>query len=85
MRPMIPAVRPPYTIPDSTPAMTRSIGEYDARLTTMVISVIVNANNAHVNKEYRSHGGGPSFCDFVRLADMGTSRVDVISGAQVIH
>ena len=82
-RPMIPAVRPPYTMPTSTPAMTRSIREYDARLNTMVISVIVNANNAHVNKEYRCHGGGPSSCDFVRLvADMGTSRVDVIGGAQ---
>jgi len=80
-RPMIPAVRPPYTMPSSTPTMTRSISEYDARLSSIVISVIVNPNNAHVNKEYRCHGGGPCSCDFVRLvADMGTSRVDVIEG-----
>lgn len=72
-RPMIPAVRTPYTTPTSTPMMTRSITEYDARLNTIVINVIVNANDAHVNKEYRCHGGGPSSCDFVRLvADMGT-------------
>ena len=78
---MIPAVRPPYTMPSSTPTMTRSISEYDARLSSIVISVIVNPNNAHVNKEYRCHGGGPCSCDFVRLvADMGTSRVDVIEG-----
>jgi len=80
-RPMIPAVRPPYTMPNSTPTMTRSISEYDARLNSMVMSVIVNPNNAHVNKEYRCHGGGPFSCDFVRLlADMGTSWVDGIGG-----